>query len=104
MFATLTLFCERRRIGVDSRASSQPIGREIHARRVRFTTWNLWAGDTTAKLARLTPGPDVAVLFEVPQTPSSPLAGQSIPTWEWAGSLPGAGQVSDGGTDNDLEH
>jgi hypothetical protein len=91
VFATLTLFYEKCRFRADFGASSQPIGREIYARRVRFTTWNLWAGDTTAKLARLIPRPDVAVLCEVAQSLPSPAAGQSVPTWEWTGTLPDRG-------------
>lgn len=54
---------------------------------MRFATWNLRAADTVAKLSRLDPCPDVAVLCEVrKQAPPTKLDGTG-PEWLWAGTL-----------------
>ena len=54
---------------------------------MRFVTWNLWAGNTGAKLLRLPTTPDVAVLGEVSeQRPASTLTVDG-PEWLWEGEL-----------------
>jgi len=54
---------------------------------VRFVTWNLWAGDTGAKLQRLPTTPDVAALCEVSRQPPAPTLNGINPEWLWAGEL-----------------
>jgi hypothetical protein len=54
---------------------------------VRIVTWNLWAGDTQAKLAKLTPRPDIGVFCEVSKTHYPPISDQPAPGWLWAGRL-----------------
>ena len=53
---------------------------------MRFTTWNLRAGNTGAKLARLDPCPDVAVLCEVRRQPPPTQLDGTGPEWLWSGT------------------
>lgn len=54
---------------------------------MRFVTWNLWAGDTGAKLLRLPTAPDVAVLCEVSRQPPAPTLSGTNTEWQWEGEL-----------------
>ena len=67
------------------RAGPQPEAR-IRSTTVRIVTWNLWAGDTQAKLAKLTPRPDIGVFCEVSKT-YPPLTDQPASDWVWTGRL-----------------
>jgi hypothetical protein len=54
---------------------------------VRFVTWNLWAGDTQAKLGQISPTPDLRVFCEVSKVLPSSSPSEPAPAWAWEGRL-----------------